>query len=359
MDALKARVRQPLTDFENAEKDRIAGHEKALAQIADLPAAVTIDTTSTQIGMMLEAIPELSNRDWGIDFRARAVRTIDEARNRLEAAHAAAVRREDEAAELAKLRAAEAERKRVLGHEQALAKLAALAVFEGLPTAGMIDRRLATLEAEWIGRQWEDFAPRSHEVAKETQAKLHKALAAAEAREAEARRIREEEIAAQAAAKARQQAEESAAAAARAAEARAEAERQAAEERQAKAERDAREAEQRALRAEQARKDAEAAAERRRIEAEEAEARRRQHAEEQARRDQEAAVAAERRRQEQAAAAERADAARRAANKAHRGKINRTAADALMVSANLSEEASRAVVEAIARAEVPAVTIAY
>lgn len=35
MDALKEQVRKPLTDFENAEKARVSGHERALEELAE------------------------------------------------------------------------------------------------------------------------------------------------------------------------------------------------------------------------------------------------------------------------------------------------------------------------------------
>jgi Holliday junction resolvasome RuvABC DNA-binding subunit len=52
------------------------------------------------------------------------------------------------------------------------------------------------------------------------------------------------------------------------------------------------------------------------------------------------------------------EASRREANKAHRAKINNTAVAAL-VGAGLSENAAKAAVTAIAKGDVPNVTISY
>jgi colicin import membrane protein len=108
LDALKDEVRKPLTDWENADKDRIAGHEQALITItAYLSFASTASVA--ELRGFLEELGQIARRDWQ-EFAARASGTLDEVRDRLNKALAAAQKREDEAAELARLRAERAAR---------------------------------------------------------------------------------------------------------------------------------------------------------------------------------------------------------------------------------------------------------
>lgn len=113
MDALKIKVRQPLTNFENIEKDRIAAHQAALAEIAGwatIPPEWTADQIAARIAQ-LDTDPLLT-RNWQ-EFHGPAVEAVSAANDALKRYHAAAVRREAEAAELARLRAIEAEQQRV------------------------------------------------------------------------------------------------------------------------------------------------------------------------------------------------------------------------------------------------------
>ena len=113
------------------------------------------------------------------------------------------------------------------------------------------------------------------------------------------------------------------------------------------AEKQRREAEERAARAEAAAAEAERRAEAARV-----------AAEQKAERDRAAAIEAERRRVAEAAERERREAEARAADRAHRGRINKAAADALVV-AGLTDEQARLVITAIVAGSVPAVSIRY
>lgn len=108
LDALKDEVRKPLTDWENAEKGRVDAHEQALTSIMQA-AQLGPDMDQAAIRERLEAIGKLAQRDWQ-EFSARATATMDEVRKVLDAALAAAVKRQQEAAELARLRAEQAAR---------------------------------------------------------------------------------------------------------------------------------------------------------------------------------------------------------------------------------------------------------
>ncbi|AXE31593.1 hypothetical protein DK842_17820 [Chromobacterium phragmitis] len=162
-----------------------------------------------------------------------------------------------------------------------------------------------------------------------------------------AQREREAEIARQAEEKARREAEE-----------KAEADRQAAMRRELEAKLAAERAKQERLAAEQRAKDAEARAVREKAEAEERARLAAIKAEEDRIKAAEEAATAERRRQEQEAEAKAAEERRRAADTAHRAKVNREALDDLMAT-GLTEDQAKAVVCAIVKKQVRHVAIQY
>lgn len=220
---------------------------------------------------------------------------------------------------------------------------------------------IAQLEPVVIGDDWQEFKPQALEAKDQVLRDLrqrHSEAVEREAREAELARLRaeaaererqEREAAIARAAEERARAE--AARAAQEAEARAAAEREAAARRELELKLAAENAERRRIeaeqRAEQERAEAAARAER---EAKEAAERAERQAAEAVRREQERVAA------EQAAAA--AELARREANKAHKGRVNRAALAAL-VAGGLTEECAKQCITLIASGQVPAVSIAY
>jgi len=228
-------------------------------------------------------------------------------------------------------------------------------------TAAQLAEVIATLEPLVIGDDWQEYKAPALEVKDDLLRQLrlrHAEYVADEAKEAELARLRaeaaererlEREAAIVRAAEERARAE--AARAAQEAEARAAAEREAAARRELELKLAAETAERRRVeaeqRAEQERIDAAARAER---EAEEAAERAERQAAEAVRREQERVAA------EQAAAA--AELARREANKAHKGRVNRAALTAL-VAGGLTEECAKQCITLIASGKVPAVSIAY
>jgi len=189
--------------------------------------------------------------------------------------------------------------------------------------------RIADIEAVEINETWEEFQGHAQQAKDATLFRLHQ--------QREQTKTRED------------------------AEARAEAERKAREEqeRQEREERIAREAEERAKqeakaeteRLERERQEAvqrEQEAERR---AEEAEARAKQEAEEAARQERERIEAQEQARQE--------EEQRRAADREHRAQIHRDAAAELCIVADITVEQARGVITAIARGQIPNVSISY
>ncbi|MBP2230777.1 chemotaxis protein histidine kinase CheA [Azospirillum agricola] len=248
----------------------------------------------------------------------------------------------------------DAEKARVAGHEAALAEIGLLPLFDGTPTTDAIADRLTIAQAIATST-FQEFTPRADAAKADAVAKLEAMLAAAQQRDAERaeldrlRREAEERAAREAAEKAEREAKEREARAAD--EARQEAERAAAAELE---------------RVEQARQQVErekAAAEERAAQAE----RDRLAAIEQAKRDADAAVERERQRAEAQKRAEEEAARKREADKAHRGRINRAAMEALIVAmsndhsgnAAEAEAIARAIIAAIAKGQVPAVKISY
>lgn len=110
MDALAVAARQPLTDWEEAEKARIDECEAVIRKIADA-AIVTLDDTA-------DSVRSRGGEIWAIEISAdrfremfeRAQGAKDRAVNDLKFALARLTREEAERAELDRLRAAEAER---------------------------------------------------------------------------------------------------------------------------------------------------------------------------------------------------------------------------------------------------------
>ena len=234
-----------------------------------------------------------------------------------------------------------AEKTRVDGHEVAIAAILQAAQVGDLDAAG-IKARLEQV-GSLTQRDWQEFATRATATADEVRKALQAALALAEKREAEAaelarlraeqaereRREREERIAAEAAERAKAAAEAKAEQDAAAAAAKAAAEQQRIEREKAEA----------IARAEKAEADKKAAAEK-------------------AERDRLAAIETERKRVADAAAKEAAEKVRRERDKAHRAKINNEAL-AVLTSLGLETETGKVIIAAIAKGDVPHISIEY
>lgn len=302
LDALGEEVRAPLTEWENAEKARIAGHEAALASICERPGYGTMETAA-EIRARLEHLRAFPTRDWQ-EFTKRAGEVLAAEIGRTEALLAAAERREAEQAEYARLRA-EAEEQARQAAARVQAEREARIAAEAAEAARVEAEKRAQAEADAAARRAElerQAAARAQQEANERAARLE-----AQARQAEADRMEAE---------ARSRREAAAAAE------RAEAAERAADERARKAEAERMAAEARAERA------------------------------------QEQALADERRRVEEAAAEEARAAAARAADREHRGSVNREAA-AAMVAEGVSEAQAKALIVAIVAGKIPAVSIRY
>ena len=332
VEALQTEIRAPLTAYEDAEKAAIAAHEAALAEIIAPP-----DYGQTEMAAEIEQrIVRLragSNRDWGLFLpRAQATTTAEIAR--MEGLHAAAVKREADAAELVRLRAEAAERQRLAEIEAQREREKAIA-----RRAEEEATRRAQEEADRQAKEAAAAAEAALQAAREETAR--KEREAAEALEAERRRAERQAHEAQAAAERAEAARLRDEAAVKMAEARAaqvERDRLAAI---AQAKKDAAEL---AARVEADRQEAERRAEQRRVEA----------------------IAAERRRAEAEKAEEERKAAARAANVEHKRKINLAAQVALAhvlveegVGHDLAATLGKAIVIALATGKIPSGRIEY
>lgn len=275
MDAWKDEIRKPLTDWEEAEKARVATHEQRLASMSFYATGFDGEGSGALVVRLNTVQGYVIDDSWQ-EFKAKALQAKQNAEVILIAAHRAAVQRESEAAELQRLRDEAAARLR-RENEERIAKEAA-------------DKARAEAEAS--------------------------AKAAAEKAEREARERLE---ASERAAKEQREAAERKAKQEKEAAAKREADLKAAQE---KAEREKLEAEQRAVRAEK-----------------------------------EAKEKAEREQREETERVAK-EAMRREADKAHKGKINRTAVAALM-DGGMSEETAKQAITLIAGKKIPNVTIAY
>ena len=254
----------------------------------------------------------------------------------------------------------QAEDDRVQRHKDAIEGIVALVVDSGEP-AESIRAALAAVEAVAIGPEWEEFEPEAARTKDKALTNLRDRLAARvkyDAEQAELARLRADAAAREQKDREQRIAREAAEKAQREANERAQAEREAAARREADALAAAETArlnaqlaeERRAAAEKQAEIDRLAAAERERLAAEQAERAQIQAAED--------ARQAEIKRQADAKAAEEAEAARREADKAHRGKVNRAALDAF-VAGGMTEDCAKQAVTLIAKGLIPNTRITY
>lgn len=325
VEALQAEVRKPLTDWEQAQQQRVADHEKVIAEITELgnlPAEYSIQDVHDRIAKLRAH----EGRSWE-EFAVRAGRGISLAGAQLGTALENAERREAEREELRQLRLRESERKEA-ERRQAIADEAAAAERARQEKLQAEQREAAEAERLRIESERNEAAAKAEQAEAERVAAEQRAAAAL--REAEERRLESE---------------------------------RAAELEKERLEQEARDLETRL--AEQ-RREAQAAAERERLEAD----RRAQEAAEKAERDRDAAVRAERERVEAVYAAERqrqeaerervrAENEARESNRMHRRRVEGAIIDALSFRHQLTPEVARAIVVDINEGAIPGVSITY
>lgn len=154
LESLQSNVRKPLTDWENAEKQRVADRENRLKQIADL-ILVESRSEAAEYERRLHALEDLAVFDWQ-EFAERASRLQAEVHGQLTIALEDKRKYDAEQAELARLRReeeerkAEAERQRIAAEAAEKARLEAetKAAAEAKAAQEKADREKAELEAQ-------------------------------------------------------------------------------------------------------------------------------------------------------------------------------------------------------------------
>lgn len=308
LEELQKQVRQPLTDWEDADKQRVARHESNLAEIVNSGPFTLQNWQSLSVEAMRDRLAEVQKEvelDWQ-EFSTRANLAIEATTQAITAAIAKRQKHDAEQAELARLRKEEEERKQ---HERD-EKLKAEAAEAARIAAELKAQREAEAEAKRVAAEKAEAEQERLRIQQE------KEEADARAAKAESDRI--------------------------AAERKASRDRELAEEFALKVERD------RIAAAEKAKEDARIAAEKAAVDKKAAE---------------EAAAARERQRIEDERRAEEEATAKREADKAHRANINGHALYAIneIIEAfqSTGNNPSKAIVEAIARGKIPHVSISY
>ncbi|CAH2606478.1 conserved protein of unknown function (plasmid) [Rhodovastum atsumiense] len=212
-DTLKADIRQPVTEWERAEEERKQGHQDAIAAIYALGQFDMAEPTTAEIAARIPQAEDVGTRDWE-EFAEPAAKARADTVDKLQALHTAAVQREAERAELARLRA-EAERRRLEDEARARAEADAKAAKERAEREARIAQeaaeraaREAAAKAEAERLAAERRAAAEREAIEQQKREAEEAAARAEAarREAEVRAERERQEAAARAERERQEA---------------------------------------------------------------------------------------------------------------------------------------------------------
>ncbi|MDP2652104.1 MAG: hypothetical protein Q8O94_03135 [bacterium] len=120
LEQLQSEIRQPLTDYEYAEKARIEAHKQAMDRAERLLFATSIETKK-ELQEKLSQMQEIENRAWE-EFAKEASQRIERVKSGLAHRLSAAQKAEAERAELEKLRAERVEIER-LREEKAVAQM--------------------------------------------------------------------------------------------------------------------------------------------------------------------------------------------------------------------------------------------
>lgn len=171
MQKLQDEIRSPLTAWENAEKERVQAHEDAIAAMVLLHPRNMAGNLTEDIQSRISDLGNMPVRDWE-EFEARAAFTRKETAEALLSALVIAQKRDSEALELARLRAAEDARLQKERDDKIAAEAAAKAKAEA-------EERAAAEAAAAAKKAADEKA--------EIQRKADEEKAAAEKREAESK----------------------------------------------------------------------------------------------------------------------------------------------------------------------------
>lgn len=190
LEKLQAEIRKPLTDWENAEKERVERHEAALELIAEARSLPGLHTAA-DVESRIAYAEQLFNREWE-EFAARAAQTKGATISALNASLELARKREAEQAELARLRK-EAEERAIKEREEAAAKAAKEEAERKAEERARIAREAAERERQRVENERAEAEAKAKRAEAERVAAEERA--ARELREAEDRRRREAEAA--------------------------------------------------------------------------------------------------------------------------------------------------------------------
>jgi hypothetical protein len=207
LDKIRDEVRKPLTDWENAEKNRVQDHEDALLAITEL-ANLPFGASAEEIAIRIDAADAYVTRDWQ-EFAKRFSTGYDATMFRLKKLHEETIAQASAKAELQRLQEEEAKRiqaeRESRLQEEAAAKAKADAEAEAQRQALAVaakeakDREAvqqAKAQAEERARLAEEAVEKAKRdaeaAAKKAAADAEAALTAERARVAEAKRLEEE-----------------------------------------------------------------------------------------------------------------------------------------------------------------------
>jgi colicin import membrane protein len=190
LDALRDEIRKPVTDWERAESERVAGHEGAI-KLIEAHSTAAAGLTSVQIEILIGELNALPPRDWQ-EFAGRAEKAIAFAREDLEDRIARAKQREAEEAELARLKAEEAARQFREMQERIAAEAAEKAKREAEEKARLEAERV---EAERVAAERAARAKLDEAERQRKQAEIDRIAAENRARVAEEERVEAERMA--------------------------------------------------------------------------------------------------------------------------------------------------------------------
>ncbi len=111
LDSLRDEVRRPLTEWEDAERRRVEGHERMLAEIESFTRFTAAEPTAEAVALRVAQLNKVIDtpREWH-EFAKRAADTTAAMKATLLASYDVAIRREAERDELARLRKGAEER---------------------------------------------------------------------------------------------------------------------------------------------------------------------------------------------------------------------------------------------------------
>jgi hypothetical protein len=147
LDALKDEVRKPLDDFEAAEKKRCEDHEATIQAILALQKFDSGEPKPSAVQERIEILATLNNRAWQ-EFASRARAIHGGVFDALNEKREAAIKREADETELARLRAEQIARERREREEQIAAEAAAKATRDAEAKAAREAQEAAARTAE-------------------------------------------------------------------------------------------------------------------------------------------------------------------------------------------------------------------